>query len=580
MTVLRGPADADHFRVKVGRYGDRWYHDPLPADQIAGKTDASWPSVSTIKKASGKDWSFVALKRVNDALEQNPRCLTGPYDERGDKLASINKLGLRRAAARGTNIHRYAEDLLQGRKPYVGEEPGCNYFAALQAWFDQHQPELVACEMVCLHRTLGYGGTADTCVRIDGQTYLVDWKSRGEESDHGGYPEEAAQIAAYARAEYWIAEGSSGPERIAVPQIDGGLIVSIRPDGCRSYPVDLDRAAKHWESMLAWWQARRDERKPVLKPWAPRKTVEREEDGRQPVAGAGPAGPDEDQRPDSPGMVDVVQRHVPPPAGPALDPAALLADIEALPPDVLDYLKRQWRRFPHMANPPSVKRGEKKWLPIEREVIADLIQQAKDACLYATPAETAEQIEEGRRELIERSRRSNDARDDQPVAGAGADEAAAGRGGRERMGAVANTKDAAHTRGCAVDEGPPADPDAVAILKAKLDGLSTAGQNIVMAWLAQAKEAEVPFHNDGTVSVRRFALARACWALVAHMDGDDELVRLALAFVAGDDAVQPAFPTGAIIGALTPEQADRLHEVATGIGERYILGAGRLEAVA
>jgi hypothetical protein len=30
--TLHGPADADAFRVKVGRYYDRHYFDPLPAD--------------------------------------------------------------------------------------------------------------------------------------------------------------------------------------------------------------------------------------------------------------------------------------------------------------------------------------------------------------------------------------------------------------------------------------------------------------------------------------------------------------------------------------------------------------------
>jgi hypothetical protein len=39
MSILKGPADADHFRVKVGRYGDRWYTDPLPACGIAPASD-------------------------------------------------------------------------------------------------------------------------------------------------------------------------------------------------------------------------------------------------------------------------------------------------------------------------------------------------------------------------------------------------------------------------------------------------------------------------------------------------------------------------------------------------------------
>lgn len=292
MTTLRGPADADHFRVKIGRYNDRWYHDPLPADSIATATDDVWPSVSTIKKASGSDWSFVALKRVCEALEANPDCLALPYDERADKLRSINKVGLQRAGSRGTNIHGWAEQLLKGEDPFVGDDDlGQEYLPALRAWFDQYQPELFACEMVCINRATGYGGTADTCVRIDGKNYVIDWKSRGADSDHGGYPEEGAQIAAYARADYWIAEGPAGPVRLAVPNIDGGLIVSIKPDGCRTYPVELDGAWKHWEAMAAWWAARRDERSFVLNPLAPRKV------GGRDVAGTVLAAVGTDPRP-------------------------------------------------------------------------------------------------------------------------------------------------------------------------------------------------------------------------------------------------------------------------------------------
>lgn len=289
MTTLRGPADADHFRVKVGRYHDRWYHDPLPGDDIAPATDDSWPSVSTIKKASGSDWSFVALKRINEALERDPNCLKGPMDERADKLRSINKIGLSRAAQRGTNIHGWAEQLLRGQQPTVMPgDAGEHYLPALLEWFDQYQPELFAAETPAIHRALGYGGTFDTAVTIKllGGIFELDWKSRSEDSDHGAYPEEGAQIAAYARAEYWIIEGDNGPKRIRPPELDGGLIVSIKPEGCRTYPVDLDGAFRHWESMVAWWGARQTERTFVLKPLAPR-GAGRKNDGREPVAETG-----------------------------------------------------------------------------------------------------------------------------------------------------------------------------------------------------------------------------------------------------------------------------------------------------
>jgi hypothetical protein len=270
--ILRGPADADHYRVKVGRFRERWYVDPLPADSIADATDGQWPSVSSVKKASGSDWSFVALKRVALALDENPEELVGlPYDARYERLKTINKLGLERAAARGTQVHTYFERALRGQElatPF-DNPTGALYLDAVKAFLDEQQPELVAAELVCINRDLngvGYGGTADCILRINGGVYKVDWKSRGEDSDHGAYAEEAAQIGGYADADYFIGEG---PQRMPMPALDGGLIVSIKPDGYRLFPVDLDKAVKQWRALHAWWVARRTEHEPVGKPWAP-----------------------------------------------------------------------------------------------------------------------------------------------------------------------------------------------------------------------------------------------------------------------------------------------------------------------
>jgi hypothetical protein len=275
MTLLRGPADADNYRVKVGRYNDRWYTDPLPACDIAPASEATYPSVSTVKKASGTDWSFVALKRVAEALRDKPDCLGGlDYLACYESLKSINKLGLERAANRGTQVHTYLERALRGQpmETAFDDPSGQPYLDAIKAFLDAYQPEMVAAELVCINRNLngvGYGGTGDGIVRFPtlDSTRKVDWKSRGIDSDHGAYPEEAAQLGAYSSADYYIAEG---PTRTRLPMdIDGGLIVSIKPDGVRLYPIDLDKARIQWEALHAWWVARRAEREPISRPLPP-----------------------------------------------------------------------------------------------------------------------------------------------------------------------------------------------------------------------------------------------------------------------------------------------------------------------
>lgn len=302
-TVLRGPADADAFRVKVGRYGERWYTDSLPACDIAPASEANFPSVSAVKKAKpfeGAD--YVAMKRIAlDLAEPNPANLPTHYAPMYEYFKSVNKLGLDAAGKRGTHVHKMFEQKLYGL-PVTEQGPGSHYAAAVHDFFDAYQPELVAAELVTICRDIhgvGYGGTADAIVMIDGKRYLVDWKSRSEDGDHAAYPEEGAQLAAYATADYMIAEGDNGmAKRVNIPDLDGALIVSVKPDGCRIYPVDLVTATSYFHAIYAWWLARRSEREAVGRPW-PTKTAAVEQSAPAPVAAGGA-----DSHTDTPGIFD------------------------------------------------------------------------------------------------------------------------------------------------------------------------------------------------------------------------------------------------------------------------------------
>jgi hypothetical protein len=275
-TALLGPADPDHYRVQVGEFHDRWYCDPLPSDDAWPATEWMGPSISTVKRASGSDWSYVAMKRVAEHFERLPNTFDGmTYELRLATLNSINKTGLSAAAKRGTNVHLYCEAKLHGSDWKIPDgAPGHEYMPAVDAWFDQHQPELVAAEYVVIDRDLhgvGYGGTPDGLIKIGGDLYAIDWKTRGADSKHSAYPEEAEQIAAGYNGQYMIVAGPNGPERQPIPTVAGGLVISIKPDGCRTYPINLEHAYLHWEARHAWWCARRTEREPIGRQWPVKK---------------------------------------------------------------------------------------------------------------------------------------------------------------------------------------------------------------------------------------------------------------------------------------------------------------------
>jgi len=304
MTPLRAPADADNYRVKAGRFGDRFYTDPLPADDTwpATTDDDIYPAISTVKKATGQDWSKAMVKR----LAKNPSQLVeigqlADEFERKQRLNIVDEGGLGKASNRGTIVHAHAEAVLMNRLPlYEMNEEVKPYIRTLDHFFATYTPTLMAAEFVAINRHLndhnvargnsylGYGGTGDAVIEIDGKLWLVDWKSRAADSDHGAYAEEGAQVSAYGRADYWIVgcdESPNGAKRVKPPDLAGGLIVSIKPDSYECFPIDLDEGMAYWVDLHAWWQARRSERRSIGRKWAPRVPATSELVDQSPVAG-------------------------------------------------------------------------------------------------------------------------------------------------------------------------------------------------------------------------------------------------------------------------------------------------------
>lgn len=116
------------------------------------------------------------------------------------------------------------------------------------------------------------------------------------------------------------------------------------------------------------------------------------------------------------------------------------------------------------------------------------------------------------------------------------------------------------------------DPTARTELLAAIKAMGADARDRAAAWANEAKTNGAPWGSAaaGRMTLRTYWLTRASAACAAHLVDDDlapdDLTRAALAIAIGDD-VQPAVPTGAAIGALTIDEAQRLEALALAYGQ-------------
>jgi hypothetical protein len=105
-------------------------------------------------------------------------------------------------------------------------------------------------------------------------------------------------------------------------------------------------------------------------------------------------------------------------------------------------------------------------------------------------------------------------------------------------------------------------------LMAAIKAMGADARDRAAGWHAEGKANGQPWGSSaaGRMTLRTYWLTRASAACAAHLIDDDlapdDLTRACLALVLGED-VAPAVPTGAAIGALTIDEAQRLEALAT-----------------
>lgn len=193
--------------------GRRIYRDPASGKRV--------PSVTTVIRMLNKPalmgwyakqaaqyaedhWSELAALEPAERVAHIAKAADRTKDDAGDK---------------GDSVHIFAEAWLKG-EPIPSIRPDMeSAVAALFGWFDRVKPRMLASEVSVWSET-GYAGTFDLLAEIDGEIWLLDYKT-----GKGIYPEVGLQLAALGACDRVISDGLD-----VLPKIDRYGAVHIRPD--------------------------------------------------------------------------------------------------------------------------------------------------------------------------------------------------------------------------------------------------------------------------------------------------------------------------------------------------------------
>lgn len=140
------------------------------------------------------------------------------------------------AAAKGTEVHKYADALIGGAEVVDVPAELESYVDSAVKFMNEWKPRPVLTETVVASRRWRYAGTFDLIADLpDGRRVLFDYKT----SRSGIWPETALQLAAYRHADFYV--GDDGTE---IPLSEVGITecmaVWVRPDGYAVIPLNAD----------------------------------------------------------------------------------------------------------------------------------------------------------------------------------------------------------------------------------------------------------------------------------------------------------------------------------------------------
>lgn len=219
----------------------RGRHYPIPG------TDRLVPSVTNVigilDKPALPRWAAKSVAVT--AWELRASLPNMDMDEAIDVLKGSPWRKSQRAADRGTTIHEWLQARVRGDALPNVEGEAVEYVEAAEAWYQRFQPRAVHTEITLFSD--GYAGTADAILEIEGQTWLIDYKTSS-----GLYAEVALQLSALATCDLmqeagYEAQSAPAINRVAAVRIGKGGEWEMRE------VTDVQSCAVAFDHLLAAW---------------------------------------------------------------------------------------------------------------------------------------------------------------------------------------------------------------------------------------------------------------------------------------------------------------------------------------
>lgn len=142
------------------------------------------------------------------------------------------------AAVKGTEVHKIAEEIINGREVEVPARL-LSYVNGYVDLIDAFHIEPILTEVPVANRKEWYAGKLDLVARMNGLVYLLDNKT-----SKGIYGETSLQTAAYARAEFYVHDNDPDTE-FPMPHIDRIGVIHITETASTIHDLgDIDKAFK------------------------------------------------------------------------------------------------------------------------------------------------------------------------------------------------------------------------------------------------------------------------------------------------------------------------------------------------